>query len=253
MSSKALKLENKEWLEGELAVKSASKIARELETYVNKVLRAASQHGIQCRSRSDIQKADYESGERIKPFEGKQLSQAVKDKISEAVHQKWEGLTPEQREDRVQSSKDKWNKLSEATKHDMRKKAGNAIRKASKEGSRLERFLIEELTKLGHTVLYHQKGVLSNANLEVDIWLPGLNTVVEVDGPSHFSPIWGDEVFAKTQKADQEKNGILLSIGCKVIRFRQRSKSISQAVLRHAAETIKKCLENNEKLQTVEV
>ena len=246
-------LEDKEWLENELSIKSASQIAQELKTYVNKVLRSAKAFGIEIRSRSEIQKADYATGRRIKPFEGKKLSQEVKNKISEAVHQKWEGLTDEEREGRLKSAKDRWDKLSDDKKDDMRKNASKGIRRASKEGSKLERFLIQTLTNLGYRVLYHQKGVLSNDLLEVDIWLPEINTIVEVDGPSHFSPIWGDEAYAKTQKADQEKNGLLLLLGCKVIRFRQNSKSISQAVLRNAAALIVKCIESNEKLQTVGV
>ena len=55
---------------------------------------------------------------------------------------------------------------------------------------------------------YHKKGIVPNSNLEVDIYLPEMGAAIEIDGPSHFLPIWGEEALSKTIKSDNEKNGL---------------------------------------------
>jgi len=48
-----------------------------------------------------------------------------------------------------------------------------------------------------------------------------MNIAIEVDGPSHFLPVWGDEVLAKNIKYDQKKTGLILGKGLKLIRIKQ--------------------------------
>jgi len=51
--------------------------------------------------------------------------------------------------------------------------------------------------------------------------------VLEVDGPSHFLPIWGDEKLKKQIKADSHKTGLILSKGYAIIRVRHASDTLS--------------------------
>ena len=54
-----------------------------------------------------------------------------------------------------------------------------------------------------------------------------MNTIIEVDGPSHFLPIWGEDKLAKQIVADEQKNGIVLSKGFAVLRIKNLSDFIS--------------------------
>ena len=101
----------------------------------------------------------------------------------------------------------------------MKQLGFQAIRKASKEGSKLERYIKRELTSLGYNVLIHQR-ILPNKDLEVDLFLPSEKTIIEVDGPSHFLPVWGEERLQKQIKSDQDKTGLALSKGFKIIRIK---------------------------------
>lgn len=52
---------------------------------------------------------------------------------------------------------------------------------------------------------------------EIDIWIPELNTGIEYNGPHHFKPVYGNDVFVKTQKADLEKSQIAKNKNIKLI------------------------------------
>ena len=52
----------------------------------------------------------------------------------------------------------------------------------------------------GFKVEFHKEHWLQNHRLQLDLFIPDLRTVVEVDGPSHFKPVWGMENLIKNQK-----------------------------------------------------
>ena len=88
------------------------------------------------------------------------------------------------------------------------------------------------MTKSGYVIEYHKKGIVPNSNLEVDIYLPEMGTAIEIDGPSHFLPIWGQEALTKTIKSDNEKNGLLRYHGVIVLRVAQKKKTLSKKSMR---------------------
>ena len=49
--------------------------------------------------------------------------------------------------------------------------------------------------------------------------------MIEVDGPSHFSPIWGEENLLKNQRSDLEKTALILEQGMVLIRIKQTKRS----------------------------
>jgi very-short-patch-repair endonuclease len=110
----------------------------------------------------------------------------------------------------------------------MAKLATDAIRKAGKEGSKLEKFVMDKLVESGYTVDFHNKNLIPNEKLEIDLYIPKLKTIIEVDGPSHFLPIWGEEKLQKQIKADLQKSGRILSRGFAIIRV----KAIANASLK---------------------
>ena len=88
--------------------------------------------------------------------------------------------------------------------------------------------MLLELSRKGYRSEFHRKNVVVNEDLEVDILLPDCGVAIEVDGPAHFFPIWGEESLEKHLKADFEKNGLLINAGFKVIRIKHLVKSISE-------------------------
>jgi very-short-patch-repair endonuclease len=49
-----------------------------------------------------------------------------------------------------------------------------------------------------------------------------MNVAIEIDGPSHFLPVWGDDALKRNQKYDQKKTGLLLGKGLSLIRVKQQ-------------------------------
>lgn len=207
---------------------SSYQIAKRLNTYPQKVLRALTFLGIDRRSYSDAQKVALESGAAMHPTEGKKLSQEHRDSIGSSRAEAYSRMTDAEKERMAQISKENWKKLGPEKQAEIRALALEQVRRASKEGSKTERFVMEGLRDEGYQVEFHKSGLAPGSNLEVDIFIPEIRTAIEIDGPQHFEPIWGEEKLRKQQQADVAKQGILISHGYKILRVRQIDKSISK-------------------------
>ena len=199
--------------------KSMAEIADMYNTYPNKIRRLLLKHGVKILTKSEAQKNALKNGRSKIPTQGRKRSKEEKLKISKSMKKNWEQIDEEEYNRRVELAKNRWDKMPEEEKNKMKQLGFQAIRKASKEGSKLERYIKRELTSLGYNVLIHQK-ILPNKDLEVDLFLPSEKTIIEVDGPSHFLPVWGEERLQKQIKSDQDKTGLALSKGFKIIRIK---------------------------------
>lgn len=208
--------------------KSTYEIAKSLDTYPNKIRRTLIKHGYKLKDKSQAQKNALKSGRCAHPTAGKKRTQDEKLRISEGMETHWEKMTEEQRQDRVNQAKERWKKMDASQKEKMCRLATDAIRKAGKEGSKLEKFVMDKLMESGYTVDFHNKTLIPNEKLEIDLYIPALKTIIEVDGPSHFLPIWGEEKLQKQIKADLQKSGRILSRGFAIIRV----KAIANASLK---------------------
>ena len=135
----------------------------------------------------------------------------------------------------------------------MQSKAASAISAAGRDGSKIEKFLIGELTKLGYNVLHHKKGLIANAELEPDIVVTDFKTVIEIDGPSHFFPIWGQETLNKKIAAGNEKNGLFLLNGFFILRVKHLCKTLTQKKKRDLLKEIIKSLDHIQTLQNPQI
>lgn len=203
-------------------------IGDKYKTYANKVRRDAIKFKIPIRNKSEAQKTALQSGRHNHPTKGQARPDEVKEKIGAAVLNAWDSLSDAELERRKQTARDNWNKLSEDEKAAMLKKANQAVRESSDIGSKLELYLLEGLIGEGFKVEFHKEQVLVNTKLQIDLFLPTMNIAIEVDGPSHHAPVWGEDVLQKNIKYDTKKNGLLVGKGISLIRIKQ-NKDFSRA------------------------
>lgn len=216
---------------------STYQIAEKLQTYPNKVRRILVKNGVSLRTKSEAQKNAINTGISEHPTKGKKRSDTTKKKISESQGKVWEKMNDEERIHRSLIGKESWNKKTEEEKTEIFKRAGDAIREAARNGSKLEKFLLTALMAEGFNVQFHKTHWLQNSNLEIDLFIPELRTVIEVDGPSHFEPVWGEDNLNKNRMSDSQKNGLVLRQGMVMIRIRQ-NKRLSQRYMRLTLEKL---------------
>ena len=205
---------------------STYEIAKEVGTYPNKIRRVLIKNKVEIKGKSEAQKNAIKKGVAKIPTKGKPRSNEEKIKISSSLKRYWKEMPEEKYEDYVSRAKKRWLEISEEDKRNMQRLAIKAIQKAGKEGSKLEKFLYEEFVAAGFKVKVHQKHIIPNENLEVDMYFPEEKCIIEIDGPSHFLPIWGEEKLMKQMKADSNKTGLILSRGFAIIRVKHMSDSL---------------------------
>jgi very-short-patch-repair endonuclease len=219
-------------------------IAEKYNTYPNKIRRLLIKYGRKLNDRSTAQKKALETGRIEHPTKGKKRSDSTKEKISESVYKKWQTMSDQDKQSRIDKAKEQWNNMSELERESLRKSAAEAVRKASKEGSKMENFLLDKLTMAGYDVIFHKTGLIPSENLEIDLFLPALNVAIEIDGPSHFLPIWGEENLQKHISADAHKSGLLLSSGFVIVRIKHLTKNLSEKHKRNVLEKLLIILQN---------
>jgi very-short-patch-repair endonuclease len=207
--------------------KSTYEIAEHFDTYPNKIRRILNKNNVPLKNKSEAQKNAIDSGTATHPTMGKKRTKEEKLKISASLKEYWNNMSEELYQKKISQSKIRWNNTPESEKEKMLDLAIAAIREAGKNGSKLEKFLYNEISNHGYRVEFHKKQLIQNQNLEIDMYIPSIKTIIEVDGPSHFLPIWGEEKLQKQIKADLDKSGLILSKGMLIIRIKNLADSIS--------------------------
>ena len=211
---------------------STYQIAEKLKTYPNKIRRVLKKHNIVLRGAKDAQTTALKTGRAKHPTAGCQLSEQTKKKISESQGAVWDALSDDEKQYRSNIGKEVWDKKSEEEKQQFIAQAQEAVRESSRKGSKLEHFLLSELSQRNIRVEFHKEQWLQNQNLQVDLYLPQYRTAIEVDGPSHFKPVWGQDNLDKNIKADQQKTGLILNSDLVMIRIKQKQ-SLTQRYMRN--------------------
>jgi very-short-patch-repair endonuclease len=225
---------------------STYEIAKQLDTYPNKIRRTLLKHGYELKDRSSAQKVALEQGRSTHPTAGKKRTVEERVSISQSLVDYWDKMSDKERSKRIKVAKANWKKMSARQKELMRAKGIAAIREAASSGSKLEKFFQKRIEEAGYNVEPH-KLLIPAENLEIDLYIPRLKTIIEVDGPSHFLPIWGDEKLQKQVNADLRKSGVMLSKGYAVIRVKSlgqeslaKREQLIEQVLTHISEIDRK-------------
>jgi len=218
-------------------------IAKKYGTNPNRVRRLLNKQGVKLRSKSQAQKNAIETGKIEHPTKGRKRTKEEKLAISASAVRYWNDMDDKERTKRRKQAEKSWNEMSDAKKEDMRRKGLRQIQKAAAEGSKLEREVQKFVSAAGYHFQAHKKDLIPQKKYEIDLYIPALRTIIEVDGLSHFSPIWGEEAFRKQVEADAKKDGVLLSRGFNLIRIENKTSSMAIAKLAALQEELTKALE----------
>ena len=217
------KIEKKTVLE-DLYIKqklSFADIADKFDTYANKVRRDAKAFNIPIRDKSDAQKNALNTGKHKHPTKGQVRPDNIKNKIGVSVMKSWDSLSEQEIEKRKTKAKENWDSMSEDQKNNMLKLANDAVRKTSKVGSKLEKYLFNNLITDGYRIEFHKEQTLSNTKLQIDLFVSNIETAIEIDGPSHFLPVWGEDSLKRNISYDNKKEGLIIGRGWNLIRVKQ--------------------------------
>ena len=193
-------------------------IAKLVGTYPNRIMRDANRLGIKSRSRAEAQKLALSESRIQHPTKGKRLPEHIKDKISISLSKLWNSMTDEERRKRADIAKELWDQKTEAEKQHFFYKGQLSLLESSKSGSTMEKAVYDFLTSRGYKVDIHKEHILKDDKLHIDLYIPEVRLAIEIDGPSHYSPIFGYEKLQKTQAADKKKNGLILGAGMALLR-----------------------------------
>lgn len=209
----------RELYEQGLSIREIAKKIGRSSTYVYSKL---TKLGVEKRSHSEAQKLAIDTGRSQHPTKGKKLSDATKMAIGKSLTDYNNRMTPKQKLAGSRQRSKLWKQRTKTDTAAMTQSGHEGIRQTTKKGSAVERFICHKLTENGIAYDFHYKSPHGSSNLEVDIMLKNGMTAIEVDGPSHFFPIWGDEKLAKTKESDLKKNGLLTGLGYTVIRVQYK-------------------------------
>ena len=204
---------------------STYQIAEKYETYPGKIRKILIDNKVQLRSRSKARKNALDNGTAEHPTKGKEHSEETKKKISLGRHKAWQEMSDADYERFCKDAARRWAEIPFEQKVEMQRLAGAALRNASIEGSKAEKFLYERLLDAGYNVEQHKKDLVPG-DYELDLYLPEITTVVEIDGPQHFMPVFGEDALKKTIKYDSVKNGMILSRGFAIVRVKYLAKKL---------------------------
>jgi len=224
---------------------SWKEIAEKVGTYANKVRRDATKLGIVSRTKAEAQRVAIQENRHEHPTKGKKRSDLTKKRISESQGKVWDNLSEEEKEYRAKIGLRSWNNKTDEERDEFFKRSRKAIQAASRDGSKVEKFLFDSLVEKGYRVEKHKEQILQNEKFHIDLYIPSCRMAIEVDGPMHFEPVFGEEKLKRRQAADFQKNGLILSSGMVLVRVKLTKKE-SQRYLRYILESIEKVIKNVE-------
>jgi very-short-patch-repair endonuclease/predicted XRE-type DNA-binding protein len=196
---------------------------------------------IKKRNKSEAQK-NYIKQAGKHQRDGTTHDEITKDKISDKMREFYDSEEGEAAKDRIREFRQQeWAEKSEAERAailaDLQQ--ANRAKMQAGEGSNFENFLAEQLSAHGFRVEQRTKAWTPGQKFHVDIAMPTEKIIIEVDGPTHWAPIYGDEELHKVEVKDARKDGVLNANGWNVLRVQDASGSTTRARFMRVLDTIK--------------
>lgn len=237
-------------LDGETALEeyrrgdSLSMIAKRWNTNAKQVSRLIRNVGGKIRSFRSAQKLALQKGRIKHPTKGRERTDAEKEAISDSAKANYDALSFEEKQRLTEGCKKRWEELPLEKKVEFWGKAKIALVATAKYGSKAERFLYKGLIEAGYRAEPHQKHVLGNDEMHIDILLNEARIAIEVDGITHHEPVFGTEEFLRRQDADLEKNRAVIAAGYHMVRVKLTGRTDSQVKMRRLLAALLKTVES---------
>jgi len=216
-------------------------VAQNIRVSLATLSRFMKRHGIITRDKAQAQKNYLK--EHDHQMSGHKHSEETKQSISLGLGRFWDGLTDEARGEykrRMGSGwKRKWEAMSEQEREALMRDLSTKAKAVQGQGSRLERFIAEELRQRGYLVVERSTNHTAGKDFEVDLALPKEMIAIEVDGPTHFLSIFGEKHLEKQQERDARKDDMINAIGYNVLRVRDNNGALSQLRITKIEQAIK--------------
>ena len=227
--------------------KSLREVAKTLGVSAPTLSRYMKKYGIVARDKAQAQKNYLNNNEH--QMKGRSHSDETKQKISNSIGEFWESLSHEEEEAlraKIGSAwKKKWASMSQQARSAMIEGLSNKAKESQGDGSRFERFVAHELRKAGYLVEERTTNYTAGKSFEIDIALPKEKIAIEIDGPSHFLPIYGEKQLFAQQERDERKNKMVNSSGYSVLRIRDNNGAMSKLRINKIIEAIKEVVAEN--------
>lgn len=195
---------------------------------------------IKKRDKSEAQKTFIErTGKHQR--EGLVHTEDTKEKISDTMREVYDSEKGDEIREKIsQKRHEEWAELSDLQKAEVLDNLKQSGRTKSQkgDGSKFENFLADSLKNEGFLVEQRTKAYTPGQKFHVDIALYNEKIIIEVDGPTHWSPIYGDAELIKVQEKDKSKDSILNSNGWNVLRVQDASGSTTRARFMRVLEQI---------------
>jgi len=211
---------------------------------------------IEVRDYKEAQKLSVDKGKYKHPTAGRKRTDEEKDKIRNGIDRYISEMSDDERaaviKARVDGHQKRWNSLTEKERQSILEKMKTGQTTRLHAGmSKFEELLYLELKARGWNVL--QKHNIDNKGTEIDLFVQnkGKKYAIEIDGPTHFMPIYGEEALQKTIEKDESKNQILLGAKFKLLRFRTNNNHSKRAVS-ISADRVEKWIKNGKDYEVLE-
>ena len=216
--------------------------------YPVKISRILNKLNVDVRSKSDAQKEILKCGKKH-PTKGRERTDEEKENISRGQDKYWNDLDEIERDKKrkefADRAKKKWEGLSSDEQFDIMAKMKKGAMASRKEGSKFEKELMRELKTRGYVVTNRVK-IEQGKNTEIDILLSP-NFAIELDGPTHFIPIYGEDNLLKVIKKDEEKNLLIRGAGFYLCRVRNKKSKINKRLVNNTADLLEKWIKTKDK------
>lgn len=203
-------------------------------------MRDAHKLGIKSRDSSEATLNAMKTGRFKHPTKGKKMSDEFRRNVSRAVAKRWEEMSDEQRQKHIERCRQLWHEKTPEEKEEFFRRSRDAVLRAAREGSKMEKYLYQVLTREGFKVDQHKKHILLDREFHIDLFVRDCRTIIELDGPTHYQPVFGEKELLRTQATDAQKTGLALDAGLVVIRVKITNNTsriymerVADAVLHH--------------------
>lgn len=185
-------------------------IAKIYNTNANKIRRILSKEGVTMRDHSAAQKLHLKNG-GPHPTKGKHRTDEEKMAISKSSKNTWSEKSDEEKEELLKAMQEGLKK-SKKGDNSIKKKAEKKMLETRLKGSQLEKYVYERLKKDGFRASYHTEYVMGNDLMEYDIFVSmDKKIAIEIDGPTHLRPLFGEERFKNQIESDQKKDRLTIT------------------------------------------